>query len=118
MLGNWLFVALAFTVASAMGVGLIFMGGMLRPQRPNRVKLSPYEGGVPGVSPPANRITVRYYVIAILFVVFDVEAIFVFPWAVIFNALGWYGLIEMVVFIVLLLIGWFYAWGKGAFEWA
>lgn len=118
MLGNWLFVALAFTVASAVGLGLVALGGLLRPQRPNRIKLSPYEGGVPGVSAPTNRISVRYYVIAILFVVFDVEAIFIYPWAVIFNALGWYGLIEMVIFIALLLLGWFYAWGKGAFEWA
>ncbi len=118
MLGNWLFVALAFTVASAVGLGLVALGGLLRPQRPNRIKLSPYEGGVPGVVATTNRISVRYYVIAILFVVFDVEAIFIYPWAVIFNALGWYGLIEMVVFIALLLLGWFYAWGKGAFEWA
>jgi NADH-quinone oxidoreductase subunit A len=118
MLGNWLFVALAVLVGSALGIGIIFMGALLRPQRPNRTKLAPYEGGVPGVTSPMNRITPRYYVIAILFVVFDVEAIFIYPWAVIFGALGWYGLVEMFLFIALLLLGWFYAWRKGAFEWA
>ncbi len=118
MLGNWLFVALAVIVGSALGIGVIFLGGLLRPQRPNRTKLAPYEGGVPGVSSPTNRITPRFYVIAILFVVFDIEAIFIYPWAVIFEALGWYGLVEMVLFIALLLLGWFYAWRKGAFEWA
>ncbi len=118
MLGNWLFVALALTVGSALGIGVIALGGLLRPQRPNRIKLSPYEGGVPGVTSPVNRITVRFYIVAILFVVFDVEAIFIYPWAVIFNSLGWYGLVEMALFIALLLLGWFYAWRKGAFEWA
>ncbi len=118
MLGNWLFVALAVLVGSALGIGVIFMGALLRPQHPNRTKLAPYEGGVPGVSSPMGRITPRYYVIAILFVVFDVEAIFIYPWAVIFGALGWYGLVEMFIFIALLLLGWFYAWRKGAFEWA
>jgi NADH-quinone oxidoreductase subunit A len=118
MLGNWLFVALAIFVGSALGIGIIAMGGLLRPQHPNRTKLAPYESGIAGVVSPSNRITPRYYVIAILFVVFDVEAIFIYPWAVIFNALGWYGLVEMFLFIVLLLLGWFYAWRKGAFEWA
>ena len=97
MLGNWLFVALASSVGSALGIGVIAMGGLLRPQRPNRTKLSPYEGGVPGVTAPVNRITARYYVIAMLFVVFDIEAIFIYPWAVIFDALGWYGLVEMLL---------------------
>ena len=63
---------------------------------------------------PLNRITARYYMVAILFVVFDVEAIFIYPWAVIFDALGWYGLVEMLLFIALLLLGWFYAWRKGS----
>jgi len=69
------------------------------------------------VSSPITRMTPRYYIIAMLFVVFDVEAIFIYPWAVIFKQLGVYGLIEMVLFIALLLLGWFYAWRKGALEW-
>ena len=60
----------------------------------------------------------RYYVIAMLFVVFDIEAVFLYPWAIAFNAIGLYGLIEMVLFIVLLLVGYVYAWRKGAFDWA
>ncbi len=117
MLGNWLFVALAFAVGSALGIGLIAMGALLRPSRPNATKLAPFESGVPGVSSPVTRITPRYYIIAMLFVVFDIEAIFIYPWAVIFRQLGLYGLVEMVLFIALLLLGWFYAWRKGALEW-
>ena len=117
MLGNWLFVALAFTAGSALGIGVIAMGGLLRPSRPNATKLSPFESGVPGVSSPNARVTPRYYIIAMLFVVFDIEAIFIYPWAVIFKHLGVYGFVEMLLFILLLLLGWFYAWRKGALEW-
>ncbi len=118
MLGNWLFVALAFTIASAMGLSIVMGGGLLRPQKPNRAKLSPYESGIAGVSSPHNRMNPRFYVIAMLFVVFDIEAIFIYPWAVIFRQLGLFGLVEMGIFIALLLLGWFYAWRKGALEWA
>ncbi len=118
MLGNWLFVAIAFTVGTALGLGIISLGELLRPQRPNPIKLSPFESGVPGIASPANRITPRYYVVAMLFVVFDIEAIFIYPWAVIFDALGLFGFVEMLIFIALLLLGFFYAWRKGALEWA
>ncbi len=69
------------------------------------------------LTPPGHRLTVRFYLIAILFVVFDVELIFLFPWAVVFNKLGLFGLIEMLAFIGVLFIGLFYAWKRGALEW-
>ena len=117
MLGNWLFVVLAILIGSALGIGVIAMGALLRPQNPNRTKLAPYEGGVPGVTAPLNRITARYYVVAMLFVVFDIEAIFIYPWAVIFDALGWYGSWRCCCSSRFCSSAGIYAWKKGAFEW-
>jgi NADH-quinone oxidoreductase subunit A len=72
---------------------------------------------VPDVDPPKGRYNPRFYVVAILFVVFDIEAIFLFPWAVLFDSLGLFGFVEMLVFIALLFVGYIYAWRKGALEW-
>src|SRR6476469_687495 len=95
------------------GVVLLSLGILFRPHRPNKRKNSPYESGVPDVEPLKGRYTPRFYVIAILFVIFDIEAVFLYPWAVAFDHLGIYGLIEMVAFIGLLLFGYVNAWRKG-----
>jgi NADH-quinone oxidoreductase subunit A len=106
-------------ILTVLGLGevLLSLGVIIRPYRPTRRKLAPYESGVPDVEPLRDRFTPRYYIVAILFVIFDIEAIFLFPWAVAFDKLGLYGLLEMVSFIVLLLVGYVYAWRKGALEW-
>ena len=88
-----------------------------RPDNPNRTKLMPYECGIDPVDSARGRYTVRYYIIAILFVVFDVETIFLFPWAVKFKALGMFGLMEMLIFLGILIVGYIWIWGKGALEW-
>ena len=90
---------------------------LLRPKAPNPVKFTAYEFRHAPIGEAQARYTIRYYVIAMLFVVFDIEAVFFYPWAVAFNSLGWYGLIEMVLFIVLLLVAYVYAWRKGALDW-
>lgn len=90
---------------------------LVRPDNPNREKLMPYECGIDPIDSSRGRYTVRYYIIAILFVVFDVETIFLFPWAVKFKALGTFGLFEMLVFLVILIVGFIWVWGKGALEW-
>ncbi len=90
---------------------------IVRPENPNRVKLMPYECGIDPVDNARGRYTVRFYIIAILFVVFDVETIFLFPWAVQFKALGLFGLIEMLVFLAILIVGYVWIWKKGALEW-
>lgn len=103
-------------VAGLLGTGLLlqwFVGS----HRPNPAKLAPYECGVPGVGAARGRFTVRFYIIAMLYVAFDVEVVFLFPWAVTFNQLGLFGLVEMFIFIVLLLVGYLYAWEKGALDW-
>ena len=86
---------------------------------PNPAKLEPYECGIePSTSAFDTRFSVRYFLIAVLFVVFDVETIFLFPWAVMFNRLGLFGLVEMLVFIVILVVGYFYCWKRKALDWA
>jgi NADH-quinone oxidoreductase subunit A len=90
---------------------------IIRTQSPNRIKLMPYECGIDPYDDARGRYTVRYYIIAILFVIFDVETIFLFPWAVKFKALGRFGLIEILVFLVILIVGYVWVWKKGALEW-
>src|SRR5499427_3129321 len=90
---------------------------LVRPNNPNKEKLMPYECGIDPVDNARGRYTVRFYIIAILFVVFDVETIFLFPWAVKFKAFGLFGLIEMLVFLAILIVGYVWVWKKGALEW-
>ena len=90
---------------------------LVRPENPHPAKLMPYECGIDPVDNARGRYTVRFYIVAILFVVFDVETIFLFPWAVEFKALGLFGLLEMFIFLGILVIGYLWIWKKGALEW-
>ncbi len=95
----------------------LLLAKLVRPDNPTKEKLMPYECGIDPVDLSRGRYTVRYYIVAILFVVFDVETIFLFPWAVKFKALGLFGLIEMLVFLGILVVGYIWIWKKGALEW-
>ncbi len=117
MVNNWAPILIMILTVLGFGLLLLSIGVLVRPYRPTPRKLSPYESGVPNIEPLKARYTPRFYVIAILFVIFDIEAIFLYPWAVAFNQLGLYGLVEMVLFIALLLVGYVYAWRKGGLEW-
>lgn len=90
---------------------------LVRPNNPHRAKLRPYECGIDPEDRARGRYTVRYYIVAILFVVFDVETIFLFPWAVKFKAFGLFGLFEMLIFLGILIVGYIWIWQKGALEW-
>jgi NADH-quinone oxidoreductase subunit A len=114
---NYLPVIITLFVATLIGLLPLVMGIMLRPKRSYPLKLSPYESGMQPIGEPRHRFSVRFYVIAMLFVVFDVEVVFLYPWAVAFDKLGLFGFIEMMIFIFMLLIGYIYAWEKGALEW-
>jgi NADH-quinone oxidoreductase subunit A len=107
----FLVVALLFPVVS------LLLARVVRPSDPNRIKTDAYECGVETEGEPRQRYSVHYYVIAVLFVVFDVETVFLFPWAVKYKALGLFGFVEMLVFLLILVIGYLYAWKKGALEW-
>ena len=108
-----IFVVVAITLPV---VGLA-VGRLLRPFKPSASKLSPYECGVEPATDARERVSVRFYIIAILFVIFDVETIFLFPWAIIYGDLALFGLIEMFIFLGILIVGYFYVWKKGALEW-
>jgi NADH-quinone oxidoreductase subunit A len=114
---NWLVLAAFFGMTLSVGVIMSLVPLLLGPRKPNPVKSMPYESGMPPIGEANQRYTIRYYVIAMLFVVFDIEAVFFYPWAVAFNQIGWYGLVEMVLFIVLLFVAYIYAWRKGALDW-
>jgi NADH-quinone oxidoreductase subunit A len=107
-----------FAVLGAMaGLAPLIIGILLRPDRPYRAKLLPYESGSPLFMDARVQFPMRYYIIAMLFVIFDIEIVFMFPWAVVFKKLGLLGLIEMGVFIAILVVGYWYVWKKGALEW-
>ena len=108
----------AFVIVTAL-VGFIGIGfGLVFGPRHSTAKKSmPYESGMNPIGPGTRRMPVRFYLIAVLFILFDIETIFFLPWAISFRQLGLFGLLEMIVFIVILLVGYFYAWKKGALEW-
>jgi NADH-quinone oxidoreductase subunit A len=108
-----LVVALALLVPAA----LLVVSGLLGPKRNERGKGDPYECGVPQPAPPRRPIPVKYYLVAVLFLLFDVEAVFLYPWAVVYRRLGLFGLVEMGVFLSLLGAGLLYVWKRGALEW-
>jgi NADH-quinone oxidoreductase subunit A len=117
LLKDYIPVIITMIAALAFGLGALIVGSIFRPRRPYREKLLPYESGNPPVGEPRYRFSVKYYVIAMLFVIFDVEAVFLYPWAVVFDRIGLYAFIEMMIFIFILVIGYVYAWKKEAFKW-
>lgn len=114
---DYLPVFIFMVIASAFGLGALLVGSIFRPRRPYPEKLMPYESGNPPVGEPRYRFSIKFYIIAMLFVVFDVETVFLYPWAVVFDKIGLYAFIEMMIFIAILLVGYAYAWKKEAFKW-
>ncbi len=98
-------------------VVVLLVGSIFRLKRPYAEKLLIYESGNPPVGETRERFSIKFYITAMLFVVFDVEAVFLYPWALVYDSIGLYALIEMMLFIVMLLIGYIYAWKKEAFKW-
>lgn len=114
---NYIPILIFIGVAIAVGSLVLLLGGLARPSRPYRAKLIPYESGSPLFQDAHVRFPMRYYIVAMLFVIFDIEIVFMFPWAVAFKQLGLVGLLEMGMFIAILVVGFWYAWKKGALEW-
>jgi NADH-quinone oxidoreductase subunit A len=110
-------VLLFIAVAAGMGIVLVTLGLLVGPRRPESEKLSPYECGFEAFEDARMQFDVRYYLLAILFIIFDLEIAFLFPWAVVFQRIGIVALIEMGLFLLLLVIGFAYVWKKGALEW-
>jgi NADH-quinone oxidoreductase subunit A len=110
-------IALFVLVATGFAVFTLIFTGLIHPTKHNKVKLEPYECGIEPLTDARDRYSIRYYLVAMLFVIFDVETVFMFPWAVILDKLLLFGLVEMLVFISILVVGYVYAWRKGALDW-
>ncbi|MDP3181672.1 MAG: NADH-quinone oxidoreductase subunit A [Desulfobaccales bacterium] len=117
MLIDYLPVLIYMLIAVGLVGVIVLLSELLGKKRHTPAKDMPYECGMDPIGDARHRYTVRFYVIAMFFVVFDIEAIFLYPWAVIFKSLGWFGFVEMLVFIGILVVGLVYVWGKGALEW-
>ena len=117
MLDAYIPIFLFVLVAIGFAIFTLIVSGLVHPKRYNGVKLEPYECGSEPETDARDRYSVRYYLVAMLFVIFDVETVFMFPWAVIMDELLLFGLIEMMVFLLILVVGYAYAWRKGALDW-
>lgn len=111
-------VLLQFVLAVAVGGALVGLGALLGQKVKNKVKDSPYECGVEPIGSAKERFSVKFYLVAMLFILFDIEAIFLYPWAVVYRELKMFAFVEMLLFIVLVLAGFFYIWKKGVLNWA
>jgi NADH-quinone oxidoreductase subunit A len=119
MLSDYLPIVILAVLALVFAVGSLTASAMLRPHKPTPVKLSAYECGIDPVRlPRGERFSVKFYVLAMLFIIFDIETIFLFPWAVAFRQLGLFGLVEMAVFIALVFVAYVYVWKKGGLDWS
>lgn len=117
MLDAYVPILIFFMVAVGFAVSTLWAAWAIAPSRYVQVKLEPYECGIEPLTDARDRYSVRYYLVAMLFVIFDIETIFLFPWAVILDELALFGLIEMLVFLGILIVGYVYAWRRGALDW-
>jgi len=117
MVADYIPIAILVFLSTCVAVLVIILGHLFGPKRPTEAKGMAYESGMDPIGPGTRQMPVRFYLIAVLFILFDIEVIFFLPWAVVFKRLGLFGLIEMLVFILILLVGYVYAWKKGALEW-
>ena len=117
MLAEYLPIAILLILATGLAGLVVAIGHFFGPRRPTPRKSMPYESGMRPIGPGTRRMPVRFYLIAVLFILFDIEVVFFLPWAVVFRQLGLFGLVEMAIFIAILLVGYIYAWKAGALEW-
>jgi NADH-quinone oxidoreductase subunit A len=117
MLNEYLPIAVLIILSTILAVLVIAIGHIFGPRKPTEAKGMPYESGMDPIGPGTRQMPVHFYLVAVLFILFDIEVIFFLPWAVVFRRLGVFGLIEMLIFIMILLVGYVYAWKKGALEW-
>ena len=119
MLSDYLPIVILAALAAVFAVASLVASSLLGPKKPNPVKLMAYESGNDPVRlPRGQRFSVKFYVVAMLFIIFDIETIFLFPWAIAFRQLGLFGLVEMAVFIGLVFVAYVYVWKKGGLDWA
>jgi NADH-quinone oxidoreductase subunit A len=118
MLSAYIPIAIFVVVATGFALFTLVFSSLLHSEKYNKVKLEPYECGIEPTTDARDRYSVRYYLVAMLFVIFEVETVFLIPWAVMIDELALFGLIEMIIFLAILVTGYAYAWKKGALDWA
>ncbi len=116
-MNEYIGIAVSFVLAGAIAAAMVWLGSTLGVKKPTPAKLAPFECGQDPISIPTGRLAIRFYLIAILFILFDVELVFLYPWAVVYRDLASLGLIEMGIFLGILMVGFVYAWDNGALEW-
>jgi len=112
-----LLIGIAIVLAASMVALSQIIGKVLGVQKPSTEKLAPYECGMTPIGGARVRFSIKFYLVAMLFILFDIEAVFLYPWSVVHRWLGWYGLVEMLIFVVILMVGYVYIWKRGAFQW-
>jgi len=117
MLENYLPILIFLVMGAVFGIVPLVLGRLVAPNHPDSDKLSPYECGFEAFEDSRMKFDVRYYLVAILFIIFDLEIAFLFPWAVVLKEIGMFGFMAMVVFLAILVVGFIYEWKKGALEW-
>jgi len=117
MLESYLPILVLIAIALMFALGSVTFSFLFGPKKPSAVKLAPYECGMPLIGTARERFSVKFYIVAMLFSLFVIETVFLYPWAVVVKKLGMFGFVEMGVFIVILLVGYVYVWKKGALEW-
>ncbi len=115
---GWLSILLLMLLAAGFVAGLTFLSRLLGPRNPTPEKLAPYECGMPPVGDARERPSVKFYLVAIIFMLLDIEVAFLYPWAMALRGLGWTGFVQVVLFFAVLLAGYLYVWKKGALDWS
>jgi NADH-quinone oxidoreductase subunit A len=118
MIDNWLLIFLLMVMAVGFGGVSVLLGRLLGPRNPTPEKSAPYECGMPAVGDARERQSIRFYLIAMIFLLFDIEVAFLYPWALALRALGWTGFMQVVLFTLVLVAGYIYVWKKGALDWS
>lgn len=118
MIDNWLLILLLMVMAVGFGGVSVLLGRLLGPRNPTPEKSAPYECGMPAVGDARERQSIRFYLIAMIFLLFDIEVAFLYPWALALRALGWAGFVQVVLFTLVLVAGYIYVWKKGALDWS
>jgi len=117
MLGDYLPILVHFGVVVILAAAILGLSAWVGVKRPSREKLSPYECGIAPVGNARERFSISFYLVGMLFILFDVEAVFLYPWAVVYRSLKWSGFVEMFIYIAILGAGYVYVWKKGALDW-
>ena len=117
MLENYVPILILLTLVAGFAGVTILLSSLFGPKKKTVTKLNPYECGLDPVGSARSRYSIKFYIVAMIFIIFDIEALFMYPWAVIYRKLGVFGLVEMGIFVLVLLLGFIYIWKKGALEW-